>query len=173
MKTLISWFTAGILISLAVPAAAQYRGQMAFGLGPNLVLPTQAAPNVGFGISGDIEYYLSHRWSTSLETAIQWANEKDSRLNHAYLGLSIGFHSDMGRWHPLFKGGTALYHIEKKSSKKDPQQKDTALGAYFGLGIEHFAKPTFSVRLEIQGHDIFSNLDASFIVVRLLSRFYF
>lgn len=164
-------FLAVILVG-TTPAIAQYRGQTAFALGPALVFPTESSADVGAGIHGEFEYYLSHRWSLGLDTALQWSEGGGNKLNHAYLGLLVGFHFDLGKWHPLFEGGVALYRVEEKKPRRGTE-KETSIGGHFGIGLEYFLRPTTSVRFMIEGHDIFSDLKGSFIATTLTFRFYF
>ena len=159
-------------VVFSMPAMAQYRGQTAFAIGPAIVFPTESKADVGFGIHGQFEYYLSHRWSLGIDSALQWARNGQNRLNHAYVGILTGFHFDLGRWHPLFEGGVAVYRVEEKRERQGTR-RETALGAHFGVGIEYFFRPTVSVRWLLEGHDVFSDLKGSFIASTVTVRFYF
>ena len=167
----IGWLV--LMTGLATPALAQYQGQTAVGLGTALVLPTESEIDLGYALLGNIEYYLSHRWSVGMDFGLNWSSQEGQQLRHAYLGLQFGLHFDLGKWHPMFLGGVHLYRVREKPGPKHDFRSETSIGAHFGVGLEYFFQPTFSVRWTLLGHDVFSDLKASYFSLGVLTRFYF
>ncbi len=152
---------------------AQYAGQLALGLGGDVMFPAESAITLGFGVIGSIDYYLSHRWSTGLSFGFHKASESPMKLDVSSLVLNIGVHFDLGEWHPLFEGGIGIFHVKERTHKSGPVHKDTAPGILFGFGVEYFYKPNMSFRIHIRAHDVFTDLNAAFFSFGVTGRFYF
>jgi|GEM_PF-2248177 hypothetical protein len=170
---LLGW-TVVLLYGCATRAQAQYRGQVAVGLGPAVVAPAEADTSVGPGLNGHISFFLSHRWSVSLRAGVFRTGGDGTRLRESFVGADFGLHFDMGRWHPFFQAGVHVYEVHFRSSGRDaPWEKSTDPGLQFGVGLEYFLRPTLGLRLTLEGHNVLSELDASFIELNTTVRFYF
>lgn len=154
-------------------AHAQYRGQVAVGLGPAIVAPAEADTPAGPGLNGHLSFFLSHRWSVSLRAGIFRTDGDGPRLRESFVGTDFGLHFDMGRWHPFFQAGVHVYEVHFRPGPGASWQKSTDLGLQFGIGLEYFLRPTMGLRLTVEGHDVFSDLDASFVTLSTAVRFYF
>jgi len=167
---------AGMVIALCVGSAkahAQYRGQVAVGLGPAVVAPAEADTPAGPGLNGHLSFFLSHRWSVSIRAGIFRTGGDAARLRESFVGADFGLHFDMGRWHPFFQAGVHIYEVRLRSGPGAPWEKSTDPGLQFGIGLEYFLRPTLGLRLTLEGHDVLSDLDASFIELNTAVRFYF
>ena len=155
------------------PCWAQYKGQWATGFGLGLMEPTELDTPVGWSLGGNITYYLSHRWSIGISAGMVRAGGNQRELRETFLGLAYGLHFDIGRWHPFFELGVQIYRVHVKPRRRAPVQKATELGAFFGFGMEYFVSPTWSLRVVLEGHDVFTQLDVSFIRLQTSFQAYF
>ena len=163
----------GIMVSLVSPVWAQYRGQMAVGLGGTVTAPTQLDTSVGFGLIGDVTYFLSHRWSAGLGMGLFRTGGGRSTLRESFIGFKVGLHFDLGRWHPFFQTGLYLYEVRARTAPRRAWRQDTDLGVHFGVGVEYFLRPTMGIRWTLEGHDVFTTIDAAFIQGVMSLRLYF
>ncbi len=154
-------------------AHAQYRGQVAVGLGPAVVAPAEADTPAGPGLNGHLSFFLSHRWSVSIRAGVFRTGGDGARLRESFVGADFGLHFDMGRWHPFFQAGVHVYEVHLRPGPDAPWEESTDPGLQFGIGLEYFLRPTLGLRLTLEGHDVLSDLDASFIALHTAVRFYF
>ncbi|GBC84736.1 hypothetical protein HRbin11_01169 [bacterium HR11] len=166
----------GTVIALCTGGAeahAQYRGQVAVGLGPAVVAPAEADTPAGPGLNGHLSFFLSHRWSVSIRAGVFRTGGDGARLRESFVGADFGLHFDLGRWHPFFQAGVHVYEVRFRAGPGAPWEKSTDPGLQFGVGLEYFLRPTLGLRLTLEGHDVLSDLDASFIELNTAVRFYF
>jgi OmpA-OmpF porin, OOP family len=94
--------------------------------------------DTGYSVGGWLAYGLDKNWTARLSYDTV-AFDGPARFEDVLLGLGYNLAPD-SRWNPTVKGGLGM-----SFPRRNPQGRDTTLGATLGFGIERFLTDHFSV----------------------------
>lgn len=147
-----------------VQAAAQNRhphaGSLAFGYDLGLYIPNEDL-HAGFLTQVLAEFYITHNislrgtggWS---QTGYQGSNEKLEQVRGTF---SLLFNWEQEAWHPFVMVGGGYYGIQHKNDIEHTGWTHR-WGTNFGGGIEYFARPSITIKVEGTYHWVDENQPA-------------
>jgi opacity protein-like surface antigen len=145
------------LLALPVTAAAQHRqphgGAFAIGGDAGVYVPGSEF-HAGFNPDAFVEFYPTSRVSVramGAYTSPNFDNDTDE-LRQVRGSLNISYNWEADLWHPFVTAGVDGFLIQPRSAGENVGDSEARVGANVGIGIEYFARPQVTFKLEATYH---------------------
>lgn len=154
LRHLCALTAAVVLFAWISPAAAQSRqpgaGSAALGADAGLCVGADEF-HVGFAPSVSGEYYVADR--LSLRVLGGWSRnefiDQDARyLEQLRASANLVYNFEYGVWHPYVTAGVSGHRLRTLMDDVEDSGWSSKFGVNAGVGVEYFARPTVSVKVE-------------------------
>ncbi len=163
MSTRLLALFVAVLVAHAAPAHAQRRtpvpnsGMWAVGGSVGAGSPTDASLGGGVSVAGNLERYLTPRFSIRGQLGGEWSDIVNrgftGTVSPVFVDGNAVYNWEGGVLHPYVTGGIGLYRY-RSFEHLAPSSSNTSLGADVGGGVEYFANRRVTLTGEILFHDV-------------------
>ena len=162
---LLSALAVVVTITLAAPAVAQPRepkaGSVAIGADAGFIVADEDF-HVGFMPSAFAEFYFTSRISGRLLggwSRNEFVNRDDRYLEQLRAACDVAYNWEYELWHPFVIGGVSVHRVRTWVDDLEEGKWFSQPGFNAGLGVEYFARPKVSLKLEgtyywVRQHDL-------------------